>query len=74
MTGMAVNYVLLAITGMYLLQSIYASFKGGVGDRRLFRPIFMGIVFALVLVATIMGIGYMDFKLAIETGNWNILK
>lgn len=73
MTGMMLNYVLLAITGMYLAQSIYAAVKGGAGDRRLFRPIFMGVVFVLVLVATIKGIDYMVFKTAIETGNWNIL-
>lgn len=71
MTGMTLNYVLLAITGLYLAQSIYAAVKGGAGDRRFFRPIFMGILFVLVLVATVMGIDYMDFKTAIETGNWN---
>lgn len=72
MAPMVLNYVLLAITGLYLARSIYTVVKGGAGDRRLFRPLFMGVLFVLVLVATIMGIDYMDFKMAIETGNWNI--
>ena len=70
MKGMLLNYVLLAITAQYLIRDMYAFLYGGVADRSLFRPFFMVIVFLLVLVATVMGLGYRDFKLAIETGDW----
>ncbi|MEF9893024.1 hypothetical protein [Anaerorhabdus sp.] len=70
MTGMTLNYVLLATTGIYFLGCLYSISKGERADRRLSQPIFAGILFILVLIATLMGIDYMDFKLAIETGNW----
>lgn len=72
MQGMTLNYVLLGITAMYLAHSIFSMIKGGAGDRRILRPVFMLIVFILVLIATVKGMDYMSFKTAIETGNWNL--
>lgn len=65
MEGMPLNYVLLAITGIWTIMNIY-SFKRGTGDVKIFRSVLTAILFVLVLIATIMGIDYITFKSMIE--------
>jgi len=62
---MLTNYILLAVTGLYTLFGIISWIKGTVGVRPI-RVILFGIIFILVLIATLMGMDYNSFRAMIE--------
>lgn len=64
MDTIILNYLLLAITGIYSICSIVELIKGR-GIR--FRGILFIVLFVLVLIATIMGVDYIRFKTIIES-------
>lgn len=63
---MILNYILLAVTGIFSILGIIGMVKGE-GRQRPFRTIAFVLVFILVLVATFMGLTY-DQLLAIIEG------
>jgi hypothetical protein len=64
---MALNYVLLAITGILAISGILEMVKGSPGRVKPFRTIGAAIVFILVLIATLTGTDYVTFKTMIES-------
>jgi hypothetical protein len=65
---MFLNYLLLAVTGIYSAIAIIR-FKRGQGwiSQYMFGDIFVILIFILVLIATIMGIDYITFRTMIES-------
>ena len=65
---MIINYVLLAVTGLYSIANIISLVKGrGWLSNRMFGGLIAMILFVLVLIATIMGVDYQTFRHNIES-------
>jgi hypothetical protein len=64
---MALNYVLLAITGILSITGILKMIKGSAGRIKPFRTIGAAIVFTLGLIATLTDTDYATFKTMIES-------
>jgi hypothetical protein len=64
---MALNYVLLAITGILAMAGITEMAKGSAGRVKPFYTTGAVIIFILVLIATLTGTDYATFKVMIES-------
>jgi uncharacterized membrane protein len=64
---MALNYVLLGITGILAITGVLEMVKGSPGRVKPFRTIGAVIVFVFVLIATLTGTDYVTFKTMIES-------
>jgi hypothetical protein len=67
MEGMTLNYVLLAITGIYSLVVIIRLIQGkGWLSNKILGDVFVILLFVLVLIATLKGMDYTSFRMMIE--------
>lgn len=67
MNPMILNYILLAVTGIYSIIIVVNLIRGrGWTSNRMFRDILILLLFVLVLIATIKGIDYVSFRQMIE--------
>jgi uncharacterized membrane protein len=64
---MALNHVLLGITGILAITGILEMAKGSAGRVKPFRTIGAVIVSILVLIATLTGMDHATFKTMIES-------
>ncbi len=62
MQGMMLNYILILILGIGFVIRFIRWRRTGIFDNRLLRPIIEAVVLILVIIATIMGYGFMDFR------------
>jgi hypothetical protein len=67
MSGMTINYILLAFTGIYSLIVIVRLIQGkGWLSNKILGDVFVFLLFVLVLTATLMGMDYQSFRYMIE--------
>jgi len=67
MNAMTINYLLLAVTGIYSVIIVVNLIRGrGWVSNRMRRDILILLLFVLVLIATIMGMDYYSFQRMIE--------
>jgi hypothetical protein len=64
---MALNYALLAVTGLLSLTGIIEMARGSAARGHPFRTVASILVFAIALLATLKGIDYATFKIMIES-------
>jgi hypothetical protein len=64
---MALNYALLAVTGILSIAGILDMVRGSASKTHPFRTIAAIIVFVIALLATWKGMGYATFKIMIES-------
>ncbi len=64
---MTLNYILLALTGVYSLVVIVRLIRGrGWLSRKIMGDILVFVLFVLVLIATLKGMDYNSFRFMIE--------
>jgi hypothetical protein len=63
---MLLNYTLLTITAVLSIVGFIGAAKGGTFSYHPFRAISAAIVFVITLIATLMGIEYINLKIMIE--------